>query len=135
MKDRSLRDARTNKSGSLAFGSKDCRDGVAAAFANDHHDLALTVLVTGKAALNALCLLIGGLHVAAEIATIHLSHLAFAADHTAAHFLSHRFAQLVQKHERGLVREAQVALHLVAERQWPPDSPAGAACGLPAPAP
>ncbi len=55
--------------------------------------------------------------------TINLSHLAFTADDTALHFLSHSFAQLVQQHECRLVGQAQIAaegqcalaLHFVAE--------------------
>jgi len=80
-----------------------------AAFRNDHNDRALAVLVDRETAINALFFQAGGLHMAAEIAAINLSHLAFTADNAAFHFLSHRFAQFVQEHECGLVGRAQVA--------------------------
>ena len=58
-------------------------------------NLALAGLVFGQAAIHAVLVEIGGLHVAAEIAAIDLGDFAFAADDAAFHFLRHRLAQLV----------------------------------------
>ena len=80
-----------------------------AAFADDNNHLALAVLVASKAAIDALFLEVGGLHVAAEVAAINFRYLAFTADDTALHFLCHGFTELVQQDERGLVGQAQVA--------------------------
>ena len=61
----------------MAFGIEHGRDRIAAALADDDNDLTLAVLVDGETAIDALLLEVGGLHVAAEVAAVHLSRLAF----------------------------------------------------------
>src|ERR1700682_4554194 len=103
---------------------------------DDDHDLALAVLIFGKATINALLFQVGGLDVAAEIFAVDFSRLAFIADNAAFHFLSHGFAQLVQQNECRLVGEARSRLRAKScpsphcrTRRWPPDSRARAGCG------
>src|ERR1700728_1247023 len=93
----------------LAFRIENCRDGIASTFPDNDDNLALAVLVPGEAAVYSSYFLISRFDVPAEIAPIHLSLFAFAADNAALHFLSHRFAELVQEDECGLVGQAQIA--------------------------
>lgn len=53
------------------------------ALAHDHNHFTLASLVACEATVEAIRLHVGGLHVAAKIAAVHLSYLAFSADNTA----------------------------------------------------
>jgi hypothetical protein len=50
-----------------------CRDRITATFADHDNDLAFTVLIVSKAAINALLFKVGGLHIAAEISAINFN--------------------------------------------------------------
>ena len=107
----------------LLFRLEHGGEGIATALADHDNDLALAALIASKATVAAILAEIGGLHVAAEIATIDFRDLAFAADNAALQFSGHRFADFVQQHESGLVERprsrerasATLALNLVTE--------------------
>ena len=77
MNDRTLGNASADEGGGLALSAKHGRNRIAAAFANYHYDLPLTVLIAGITAVTAVVFLICWLHIAAKITTINLSDLAF----------------------------------------------------------
>jgi len=71
-----------NKGGSLAFGIELGRNRVPAALANDHHDLALAVLVTGETAVNARLALTAPKSIGLKDNVSSLPSLRIAVQHT-----------------------------------------------------
>ena len=104
-----LGDAALDPRQRLAFRLEHARQRLAAALADHDHDLALAGLVSAQAAVNAVLLQVGGLHVAAEVGAIDFGLGAVVADLAALHFLGHGFAQLVREHEGRLVGQAEIA--------------------------
>ena len=83
----------------------------AVAFADHDDNLALTILIAEQATVAAVLTEIRGFDIAAEVTAIDLCDFAVAAKRSASHFLSHRFAEFVQRHESGFVGEAEIPAH------------------------
>src|SRR5205823_5225889 len=85
----------------------------AATLADHDHDLALARLIDPQPTIAAVLAIVGGLHIAAEIAAVDFRPLALAADCGLPNLACHCFAHLVSQNERRLVLRPEIA----AERQ------------------
>ena len=91
------------------LGLEHARKRFAAMLTDDDNDLALAGLMLGETTIDAVFRFVRRADVTAEVCAVDGSLWLIVTDDAALHFLGHRFAQLVQQHERGLVGRAEVA--------------------------
>lgn len=104
-------DTAKDEGGSLALGLEGAEDALALPLAGDNDALPFAGLITAKAPVLPVFLEVGGLAVAAEVATVDLGAILPSPPTLRPLLRTHRLAELLGQDAGRLVRDAQIAGH------------------------